>query len=128
VARKKKPADPRAWQAQLDIQRRRIEKYFDDRDKHRGIVSAELLALLEPLREMLAAGDIRAGELALKVLERECRLHGLDKPKQVELTGRDGAPLIDVTKLTDAELERLVSREGGDRETPPGEDPGRTTH
>jgi hypothetical protein len=55
-----------------------------------------------------AKGDLKAIETVLKVIDRRCRLLGLDKPARAEITGADGGPL-QVETVDLAELEALIT-------------------
>lgn len=77
-------------------------------------------------------GDGDAVDRVLRIMKRRSEYLGLDAPKKNEHSGPGGGPIrtIDLSKLTDAELERLASGdfapagEGGDRATPPSEGEG----
>lgn len=50
-------------------------------------------------------GDPKAAIAAVRVIERQCKLQGLDAPEKHEHTGKDGGPIaIDVSTLTDEQL------------------------
>jgi hypothetical protein len=70
-----------------------------------------------------AKGDLKAIETVLKVIDRRCRLLGLDKPVRTELTGADGGPL-QVETVDLAELESLIDLLGDQSAEPvPAEAP-----
>lgn len=54
-------------------------------------------------------GDPTAVQAAVKIIERQCKIQGLDAPERKELTGKDGAPLLDVAAMTDEQLRAIVA-------------------
>lgn len=54
-------------------------------------------------------GDVRAGELALKVITQQCRVVGLEAAQRVQLCGGEFTP-----EAIDAEIARLTAKLGGD--------------
>jgi hypothetical protein len=79
------------------------------------VAAAEELRRLDTLRveEMLLAlrpgierGDARSIEVALKVLGHKAKLNGYSAPSKVEVTGRDGRPVME----DDEEFEVMASR------------------
>ncbi|MDF1565280.1 MAG: hypothetical protein P1V51_19745 [Deltaproteobacteria bacterium] len=77
----------------------------------------ELLELqLQRLDDMRASvwararkGDTKAIYAVVKIDEREAKLIGLNAPSAHEITGKDGAPIIDLSKLSDEELLALAA-------------------
>jgi nucleotidyltransferase/DNA polymerase involved in DNA repair len=86
------------------------------RDHRRGEAKRDVtVALRRALSGAMKNGDWRGAALISKQISA---LYGLDAPKQLELTGKNGGPVelsIDLSTLTDAELEALAR---GER--PPG--------
>lgn len=81
------------------------------------------------LHSKVLAGDPRATDVYLRVMERRARLLGLDAPVRSELTGAEGAPLIpDATDaravlakaLADATRGVAGAPAGGSAGEPPG--------
>ncbi|MFF0409653.1 hypothetical protein ACFYUY_04365 [Kitasatospora sp. NPDC004745] len=65
-------------------------------------------------RRAVKDGDLPAVDRALRILERDSRLLGLDSPVRTELSGPDAGPL-EVESATADELARLIAfAEGGD--------------
>jgi hypothetical protein len=50
-------------------------------------------ALLDGLWKKAASGDTWSVDRALKIMERRANLLGLDAPKKIENTGKDGGPI-----------------------------------
>jgi len=56
-------------------------------------------------------GDLKAIDRCIRIEERRARLWGLDMPKQLEVTGADGAPLqTDVGQILRDRLEEIAAR------------------
>ena len=77
---------------------------------------ARLDALLLGVWTAAKAGDVRAIDRALRIMERRSAYLGLDAPKRTEHTGKDGGPIeLDLSKLTEAQIDRLLeARTGAD--------------
>jgi hypothetical protein len=93
---------------------------------HKAVVSALRATLREPAEELreleltrldamllslwrrVQAGEERAIDRALRIMERRARLLGLDAPTRGELSGPDAKPLaLDLAGLTDDQLALL---------------------
>jgi hypothetical protein len=74
----------------------------------RELEVARLDAMLLVLWRRVQAGDEKAVDRVLRIMERRARLLGLDAPRRQELSGPDGKPLaFDLSMLTDEELKIL---------------------
>jgi hypothetical protein len=66
-----------------------------------------------------------AGLVVFRFLERAAKLDGLDAPAKKEVTGADGAPLLDLSGLSDEQIDRIIARSGdagsADRSSEAGE-------
>ncbi len=115
----------RAIAAELGVSHEMVRRYvrdgladlnrsrLDDATELRALEEARLDGLLEGLWSPATTGDEKAAAVALRVCESRRKLLGLDAPTKSEITGKDGAPLVekeppvDLTRLTDDELEQL---------------------
>ena len=93
----------RALEARIVEQRQSV-------DLLQHITDEQLCALLAGVGAKAIAGDVRAGEQALRVIDRRCKLHGLDAAQQLNVLG--GWSL----EQMDAEIRRLESELGVDSE------------
>ncbi|MDH6126064.1 hypothetical protein [Kitasatospora sp. GP82] len=65
-------------------------------------------------RRAVKDGDLPAIDRAIRILERDARLLGIDSPARTELSGPDAGPL-EVESVTAAELAKLIAfSEGGE--------------
>ncbi len=71
----------------------------------RALERARLDAMLVPMLAKAEEGDCRAAECVLRIMERRARLDGLDAPSSTMAFN------IDVTQLTDEQLERIANGE-----------------
>jgi uncharacterized protein (DUF2267 family) len=62
-----------------------IEERSDMRDKMKDTTELRLSALLEGSWENAKKGDPKAGRMVLEIIERQCKLYGLDSPVEVKL-------------------------------------------
>lgn len=53
-----------------------------------------------------------AGLVVFRFLERAAKLDGLDAPAKKEVTGADGAPLLDLSGITNEQLDGIIARVG----------------
>lgn len=103
-----------------------------------ALIAAHLpVAVGEIRREDEAGGVIvvapnhDSANVVIKALTSKAKLFGADAPSRTELTGKDGGPLsVDVTRLTDAQLDQLargdiagLASESGTREETPSDEP-----
>ncbi|MER5780189.1 hypothetical protein ABT104_00460 [Streptomyces mobaraensis] len=85
----------------------------DSTDHLRQLMMERLERLFFPMyRQAIRDGDYQAVDRAVRIIERECRLLGLDQPTRTEVSGPDGAP-VQVEAGTLEELERLIGLAGG---------------
>ncbi|MEU8550246.1 hypothetical protein AB0C81_25210 [Streptomyces roseoverticillatus] len=77
-------------------------------DELRRLMMERLERLFVPMFQLaIGSGDCQATDRAVRIIERECRLLGLDQPARTELSGPAGSPVrVDPASL--AELERLI--------------------
>ncbi|MFF4220939.1 hypothetical protein [Streptomyces nondiastaticus] len=81
-------------------------------DELRRLMLERLERLFRPMyQQAIRNGDYWATDRAVRIIERECRLLGLDQPARTELSGVDGAPL-QVMNGGLGELERLIGLAG----------------
>ncbi|MFF4408527.1 hypothetical protein ACFY1P_21815 [Streptomyces sp. NPDC001407] len=105
----------------IDMASRDLREALDERaaalgdstDQLRQLMMERLEKLFFPMyRQAIRNGDYQAVDRAVRIIERECRLLGLDQPTRTELSGPDGAP-VQVEAGTLEELERLIGLAGG---------------
>lgn len=70
--------------------------------------NAKLNALEHTFDERIAAGDVSAGDLMLRIMARRAKLNGLDAPVKTELSGPGGGPIRTETAHDDL-IGRLAS-------------------
>lgn len=101
----------------------------------RAVMSARLMRLFQAVwkHAIKDPPDLQAMDRAVKLLERLCRLHGLDKPIEIKsdmtittedplekLTIEELANLADLlARYTPEDIDFLVQAAGGDGEAPP---------
>jgi hypothetical protein len=108
---------------------RTVRNYLDRSEALRAI-EAEILEQNLDLAETKLLTAIRDGNLTAVIFYLKTKGKARGYTERSEVTGADGGP-IDVTKLSDEELERIARGElspreggtGGAGETPPGEGP-----
>ncbi|MFJ1993089.1 hypothetical protein [Streptomyces asiaticus] len=90
-----------------------------------------LESLFETFMPQALDGDIKAGEMILKLLERQSKLNGWEAVLKAELSGPDGGPMV-MRKATLAELNQLIRTVGDTNddagESEDGEDPDDDGH
>lgn len=83
-----------------------------DLEHDRALVKGNLVRLLQQAQS-LNKGKLSNIHAQLKVLKQMCEMLGIDPPKRVEVTGKDGVDLnagrmeLDLTKLSDAALREI---------------------
>lgn len=78
--------------------------------------------MLVALSDRIEAGETRAIDTALRVLERRARLLGLDAPARQELTGAEGGPVMLATPTIYVPAERSDAQSTGlPAATPPAD-------
>ncbi|MFC5147134.1 hypothetical protein [Streptomyces aureoversilis] len=82
-------------------------------DQLRQLTMERLERLFYPMYQLaVRSGDYWATDRAVRIIERECRLLGLDRLARTDLSGPDSAPVrLEAGGL--AELERLIGLDGG---------------
>ncbi|MEU5420365.1 hypothetical protein [Streptomyces sp. NPDC020667] len=81
-------------------------------DELRQLMMERLECLFFPMYKLaVRSGDYWATDRAVRIIERECRLLGLDQPVRTELSGPGGTP-VNVEAGGLGELERLVGLAG----------------
>lgn len=84
-------------------------------DELRSLEVERLDALLLGLWTKAKGGDTWAVDRVLRIMERRAALLGLDAPRRIENTGKNGGPMVvvhqrpDLSALTDSELELLTA-------------------
>ena len=73
-----------------DLMRELAQQASETAEEVRQLEEQRLDEMLEPLWPKAQAGDIRADEMVLRIMERRARLRGLDAPTKVE--GRISLP------------------------------------
>ncbi|MEU1307775.1 hypothetical protein ABZ419_02600 [Streptomyces cinnamoneus] len=113
--------EPPTGKQLIDMASRDLREALDERaaalsdstDQLRQLMMERLERLFFPMyRQAVRNGDYQAVDRAVRIIERECRLLGLDQPVRTELSGPDGAP-VQVEAGTLEELERLIGLAGG---------------
>ncbi|MEU1908375.1 hypothetical protein ACFV4E_22985 [Streptomyces hygroscopicus] len=94
----------RAMQARRDATKAEITAY---REEQTEIIEA----LLDTYLPKALDGDIKAGEMTLKLLERASKLNGWEAVLKAEVTGPGGGPMV-MRKATLAELHQLIGTAG----------------
>lgn len=79
----------------------------------RRLMLARLEKLFFPMyRAAVRSGDYQATDRAVRIIERESHLLGLNRPARTEVSGPDGLP-VQVQSTSMDELERLIGLAGG---------------
>lgn len=86
---------------------------MDEAKAYQGLAKARLEALYERYEEAALSGNLDAARICLGVIDRWCRVMGVDQPQRLEVTGPDGQPVVSVQALQ-AFVQR-VEGGGGDR-------------
>ncbi|MFF9787187.1 hypothetical protein [Streptomyces nigrescens] len=85
-----------------------LEEEKTEADVWRRFQTDRYEALLAAVWPDALAGDVRANEQASKLIDKLCRLNGLDQPVRAEITGADGGPLA-LSSASPDELMTLIS-------------------
>lgn len=89
------------------VLRQRRGKIAEGADQLRELQDERLERLLYGVWQAALRGDKDAASTALRILERQSKLWGLDRPAQLEVTGADGGPL-QVQAVTEEDREGAV--------------------
>ncbi|GHF41429.1 hypothetical protein [Streptomyces morookaense] len=81
-------------------------------DELRRLMLARLEKLFFPMYRQAVRGDFQANDRAVRIIERETQLPGLNRPVRTELSGPDGGA-VRAESASMEELERLISLAGG---------------
>jgi predicted transcriptional regulator len=101
----------------LDARELRLNNLLLSIDQRRKLYEDKVkLGVAEPEDHvgLFVVEQCRIEQQLTRIAERRARLDGLDAPTRAELTGKDGAPLISLTRedikgMTDEQLKRVVN-------------------
>lgn len=73
--------------------RERANRVTEGYDEYKAVQEARLERIFVPVWRKALSGDLTAVDRAIRILERQARLHGLDAPARTELTGAHGGDI-----------------------------------
>lgn len=116
----------------LNAEFARVRPSEEDVQRRRQLLGEQLEEQIAKWRRRANTGDKDSAMALARFYDRYAKLYGLDAPSRTEHTGKDGAPIasmaFDMSKLTDAQIDRLLAGDSsvvdGGRGNKPGDPPG----